>query len=468
MRKTEKAKMLTEQKIKNLKFIGDGEKAKRFADKKESNLLIQVGRSSKTFYFRFRQPDTRKNDMMKIGSYPLVSLKEARDKAFQLRKILEEGKNPKIETLVGSHKGKLFTEVLQEARALKLSESKAGKHAEKGSVEEKWNRAEKHIKHFSNSAIRKITTEQIAAVLNGDSIKTPSNYLERDIHNVFTEVFKLARKKMYISTNPMLEISNAKAKEGNSNNRIRYNLDHKIFHEHLKLSEWASHNFCLDKKRRRKKPWEAGDPVKAGYLWRLGELFVIRPDSLLSAKWSHFDLEKNIWIIPSENMKGKREKDPDFELPISRQAHEVIERAMAKRVNDWVLPRLGKGQTKDMPGTNAIFRNPSHQLLKQHYTLHGMRHMFSTYMREMNYEHQHIETTLAHSLGSRSSKAYNHAKGNAQKRFMLQRWADFLDDFRTADSNHLAEVIEKHSVNFEMAYTTASQNVVPFPATNVA
>ena len=94
--------------------------------------------------------------------------------------------------------------------------------------------------------------------------------------------------------------------------------------------------------------------------------------------------------------------------------------------------------------------------------------MFSTYMREMNYEHQHIETTLAHSLGSRSSKAYNHAKGNAQKRFMLQRWADFLDDFRTADSNHLAEVIEKHSVNFEMAYTTASQNVVPFPATNVA
>ena len=44
MRKTEKAKMLTEQKIKNLKFISDGEKAKRYADKKESNLLIQIGR----------------------------------------------------------------------------------------------------------------------------------------------------------------------------------------------------------------------------------------------------------------------------------------------------------------------------------------------------------------------------------------------------------------------------------------
>ena len=460
--------MLTEQKIKNLKFISDGEKAKRYADKKESNLLIQIGRSSKTFYFRFRQPDTRKNDMMKIGSYPLVSLKKARDKAFQLRKILEEGKNPKIETLVGSHKGMLFTEVFQEAKALKLSESKAGKYAEKGSVEEKWNRAEKHIKHFSNSAIRKITTEQIAAVLNGDSIKTPSNYLERDINNVLSATFELARKKLYISANPMLEISNAKAKEGNSNNRIRYNLDHKIFHEHLKLSEWASHNFCLNSKQGRKDDWNVGEPIQAGYLWKMGELFVPRPDSLLNAKWSDFDLEKKIWLIPSENMKGKREKDPDFELPISRQAGEVIERAMAKRVDDWVFPRMNKGRTEDRPGTRAIFKHSSHRLLKQHYTLHGMRHMFSTYMREMNYEHQHIETTLAHSLGSRSSKAYNHAKGNAQKRFMLQRWADFLDDFRTADSNHLAEVIEKHSVNFEMAYTTASQNVVPFPATNVA
>ena len=188
-RKTENAKMLTEQKIKNLKFISDGEKAKRYADKKESNLLIQIGRSSKTFYFRFRQPDTRKNDMMKIGSYPLVSLKEAREKAFQLRKILEEGKNPKIETLVGTHKGKLFTEVLQEARELKFPESKVPKFQKISKVEEKWNRAEKHIKHFSNSAIRKITTDQIATVLNSDAVKTPSNYLEREINNVLTEVF---------------------------------------------------------------------------------------------------------------------------------------------------------------------------------------------------------------------------------------------------------------------------------------
>jgi integrase len=465
MRKTEKAKMLTEQKIKNLKFISDGEKAKRFADKKESNLLIQVGRSSKTFYFRFRQPDTRKNDMMKIGSYPLVSLKEARDKAFQLRKILEEGKNPKIETLVGTHKGKLFAEVLQEARALNLPDTKVPEFQKISQVEAKWNRAQKFIKHFSNSAIRKITADQIAAVLNSDAVKKPSNYLEREINNVLNEVFKLARKKMYISTNPMLEIVNAEAKEGDSNNRIRYNFDYQIFHEHLQLTEWASHNFCLNPKQGRKDNWNVGEPIQAGYLWKLCELFVVRPDSLLCAKWSHFDLEKKLWTVTSVHMKGKREKDPDFVLPISRQALEVIERAMAKRVNDWVLPRLNKGKTEDKPGTRSIFTNSSHRLLKRHYTPHGYRHMFSTYMREMDYDDNHVEKTLAHSTGNESKKAYDHSKQNRLKGFMLQRWADFLDDFRTADPTELEAVIEKHTAQI---YATKSENVVPFPATNVA
>ena len=67
---------------------------------------------------------------------------------------------------------------------------------------------------------------------------------------------------------------------------------------------------------------------------------------------------------------------------------------------------------------------------KEEMTGHGFRSMASTLLHEKGWNHQAIERQLAHSERNLVSAAYNFAEHLAERRKMMQDWADYLDSLK--------------------------------------
>ena len=63
---------------------------------------------------------------------------------------------------------------------------------------------------------------------------------------------------------------------------------------------------------------------------------------------------------------------------------------------------------------------------------HGFRGMASTLLHENGINHDWIERQLAHSERNSVSAAYNHSEFLADRRKMMQWWADYLATLKAA------------------------------------
>ena len=64
-------------------------------------------------------------------------------------------------------------------------------------------------------------------------------------------------------------------------------------------------------------------------------------------------------------------------------------------------------------------------------TAHGFRAMARTILDEqLNYRPDFIEHQLAHAVKDPNGRAYNRTKYLSQRKEMMQKWADYLDELR--------------------------------------
>lgn len=183
---------------------------------------------------------------------------------------------------------------------------------------------------------------------------------------------------------------------------------------------------------------------------RLLALTAVRPGELAGARWEEFSgLEGNepVWIIPAARRKGKKARKADeafnHQVPLSRQAVEVLE----------ALRRLNGRYALCFPSERHVHRPISENTLRalliragyyQRHVPHGFRAAFSTYMNERPIAERQdgdravIDLMLAHepqardkrdmpgSLVSGSEGAYNRAAYMPRRRELAQEWADVL------------------------------------------
>jgi integrase len=153
-------------------------------------------------------------------------------------------------------------------------------------------------------------------------------------------------------------------------------------------------------------------------------LVFVRTGELIPARWSEFDLREKLWSIPADRMKMRR---PHL-VPLSRQAHSVIEELWERRRNDvWVFP--GERSSPYM-NKNSMLGALKRMGYKGEMTGHGFRGLASTILNEFGYDRAHIEMQLAHAPKNEVEGAYNKALYLPQRRVMMQDWADFLDKAR--------------------------------------
>jgi integrase len=162
------------------------------------------------------------------------------------------------------------------------------------------------------------------------------------------------------------------------------------------------------------------------YALKLAPLLFVRPGELRRAKWKEFDLGGAEWRIPAERMKMGRE----HVVPLATQAVTLL-RSLREITGaaEYVFPSLRAPSRPISDNTlNAALRRLG--FAQDEMTAHGFRSMASTRLNEMGFAGDVIELQLAHMERDEIRAAYNRATRMAERKTMMQTWADYLDGLR--------------------------------------
>src|SRR6476620_6740259 len=169
---------------------------------------------------------------------------------------------------------------------------------------------------------------------------------------------------------------------------------------------------------------------------RLAPLVFLRPGELRQGQWPEIDREKAEWRIPGKRMKMREQHI----VPLSRQALEILSELEPLTNREYVArpnaPRyiFPSARTHERPMSENAVLAASRRMgyTKEEMTGHGFRSMASTLLHEQGWNHQAIERQLAHAERNAVSAAYNFAEHLAERRKMMQAWADYLDGLKAS------------------------------------
>ncbi len=159
---------------------------------------------------------------------------------------------------------------------------------------------------------------------------------------------------------------------------------------------------------------------------QLAPLVFVRPGELRRAEWSEVDLDAAEWRIPAERMKMREAHI----VPLSTQAVAILQELRPLTEHSrYVFPSIRTITRPMSDGTiNAALRRLGYD--SDQHVGHGFRAMASTLLNEMGWAPDVIERQLAHAPRNKVRAAYNRAQHLAERRKMMQAWADFLDGLR--------------------------------------
>jgi integrase len=158
---------------------------------------------------------------------------------------------------------------------------------------------------------------------------------------------------------------------------------------------------------------------------RLAPMVFVRPGELRNAEWADIDLEKTEWSY------RVTKTDTQHIVPLSRQAVETLKE---------LQPLTGRGRyvfpgarSKDRPmSDNAILAAMRRMgISKEEMSGHGFRAMARTILDEvLGFRPDFIEHQLAHAVRDPNGRAYNRTAHLPERRKMMQDWADYLDKLK--------------------------------------
>ncbi len=168
-----------------------------------------------------------------------------------------------------------------------------------------------------------------------------------------------------------------------------------------------------------------GQPMTMAAL-RLAPLLFVRPGELRGMEWSELNLDAAEWRIPASRMKMRDEHI----VPLAAQAVAVLrDLHQLTGARRFVFPSL---RTSDRPMSentvNAALRRLGYSTDEM--TGHGFRALASTRLNELGWPPDVIERQLAHAERNKVRAVYNRAQYLAERRRMMQAWADYLDSLR--------------------------------------
>ena len=132
-------------------------------------------------------------------------------------------------------------------------------------------------------------------------------------------------------------------------------------------------------------------------------------------------IDGDVWTIPGEAMKGRRDATPDFRVPLSHEALDVIDQARRHARGGGLFPSVRKGVISDATMSRFMERKGMEA------RPHGFRSSLRDWLAEAtDAPHEVAETMLGHTVGGTVERAYRRMDFLEQRRVLLERWAQHV------------------------------------------
>lgn len=344
-----------------------------------------------------------------LGSYPLVSLADAREKAEDARKLLTKGIDPI------AHKAAVRASLSQQEATTEAKTFRECAKAYIAAHEAGW-RGKRETKRWSNSLeayaypvigdkdVATASTEDMLKILSPIWTTKPETALQ--VRGRIERIFDWAKvQKFRDGSNPAM---------------------------------WRGHLAHLLPKvsRRRRVKHHPALPYKElpAFMVELRELeemparcleFLIltasRTAEAVLAVWTEIDLEKRVWVIPAgwDVEPGRTHADREHRVPLSDAAVDLLRRL--PRINEYVFPGDYNAHM-----CLSILRLLMKRMERTGITGHGFRSSFRDWAGNETYFAREIaEAALGHVIGDEAEQAYWRSDALERRRQLMQAWADY-------------------------------------------
>ena len=357
-------------------------------------------------WWRYKYRIDGKEKKFALGVYPEVSLKDAREKLLDARKLVKENIDPV------AHRRKTRMERTSE---------------------------------------RELQFEILARQWHEKYKGTVSKKHSKDVlHRLEKDIFPFIGKKPIaeITANEFLKILERVQKRGAVETAFRLLWYCRSICGYANFLGCLQVDFTLGVKKLLKKPEKKHlasitNPKKLSKLLREIEryeghdttrlaikfsmLVFLRPGEIRKAEWSEIDFERARWDVPAEKMKTKK----DHIVPLATQAIEILKELKAINGNSkYVFPSiLSRARPMSNNTVNMALRRMG--FTKEETCAHGFRATARTILEEvLKYPGVVVEPQLAHKVKDPLGTAYNRTTHLEARIPMMQVWADYLDELK--------------------------------------
>jgi integrase len=359
-------------------------------------------------YWRYDYRYLNKRKTLALGVYPEISLKEAREKHAEARKLLAEGIDPSL------HRKRLKTARIASAK------NSFEKLAWEWFGRQNWTEGHRRtvkgrlknniLPWIGDRPVNEITAQDVLTVCRRVESRGAIETAHR-VKTICSQVFRYCVALGIVESDPCRDLSGALTPV--SPKHMATIIEPKKIGELLRAMDgYKGHQI-----------------TRAALL--LAPLTFVRPGELRHAEWAEFDLENSLWRIPPDKMKMRQ----THMIPLSRQSIEIImDLQPLTGSGRYLFPSIrSKNRCMSENTVNGALRRLGYE--KAEITGHGFRSMASTRLHEMGWPSHVIERQLAHKEGNTVKAAYNHAEYLPEREKMMQAWADYLDQLKLETEN---------------------------------
>lgn len=392
---------LTETKCKNAKPNPPTSKApKKYTDGDGLSLWVMPNGAK---YWRLAYRFCGKQKDHAIGVYPEVSLKEAREKRLEARKLLAQNIDPNV--------NRKKQQVMAQEKNANTFEAVGREWYENRKIiwnpryaEGVLNRLESDIfSEIGSIPIREIEPQVLLQTIRKIEKRNALEIARRQLQKC-GEIFRYAIACGKADRDPSNDIKGAlkPIKRGN--------------YAAIEVKELPDFLKALEKN-------DARLYRSTRNAIKLIMLTFVRTSELINAEWQEIDFDAKLWTIPAARMKMRKE----HLVPLSKQALAIL--ADQKEISG-SRPLLFPSNVRPRQSisNNTILSGISSLGFKGRMTGHGFRALaMSAIKQELGYRHEVVDRQLAHVPKSKVDKAYDRALFLNDRTVMMQDWANYID-----------------------------------------
>ena len=390
--------MLTDTHLKNLK-----PKTERYYVADTGGLRIAVQPCGSKIWqhrFRFYEDGKAHGTSRNGGSYPQVSLIEARAWREENKKLLRQGKTPpKINSIMNqvSSNTVTFKDIFD------LWHKKMSKEWSEDYAIDTQQRANMYLLPLlGNKPIDLIKTRVLVDLLLTIQDKGVLDTVKK-IKGIVTRVFIYAVSMEAIEYNPASSIP--------TDLFIKKEEKHYAYLSSPKDIKWL---LSMLKQSR------GGIAVKTAL--NLAPHFFLRPGELVGLRWEEIDFDNRRIDIPAHRMKMKL----PHQVPLSNTTFEILSNLKSANLDSPFCFPSSRNNNKHITTNSLLVSMRTLGIDGDTFTPHGFRHMASTLLHELGYNRDVIDVQQAHKItGVRG--IYNHAQYIEPRKEMMEDWSNHLD-----------------------------------------